>query len=65
MLGYYREPEQTAEALKDGWFHTGDMANFDGTYLRFTRSKKESLKTSGGKIYVAPQVMEISFKEQA
>ena len=62
MLGYYRQPELTEEVLKNGWFHTGDIGEFYGEYLRITDRKKEMFKTSGGK-YVAPQVLENKFKE--
>lgn len=63
MLGYYNQPEKTAEVLKDGWFHTGDIGTFvEGKYLKITDRKKEIFKTSGGK-YIAPQVMENKFKE--
>jgi long-chain acyl-CoA synthetase len=63
MIGYYNQPEKTAEVLKDGWFHTGDIGTFvEGKYLKITDRKKEIFKTSGGK-YIAPQVMENKFKE--
>lgn len=63
MMGYYNKPEQTAEVLKDGWFHTGDIGKFVGDkFLKITDRKKEIFKTSGGK-YIAPQVMENKFKE--
>lgn len=62
MQGYYLEPEMTAEVLKNGWFHTGDIGELDGEYLKITDRKKEMFKTSGGK-YIAPQVMENKFKE--
>lgn len=63
MMGYYKKPELTAEVLKNGWFHTGDIGVLeDGKYLKITDRKKEIFKTSGGK-YVAPQVLENKFKE--
>lgn len=62
MQGYYKEPDMTAEVIKDGWFHTGDIGELDGPYLKITDRKKEMFKTSGGK-YIAPQVMENKFKE--
>ncbi|MEB2778890.1 long-chain fatty acid--CoA ligase [Algoriphagus sp. C2-6-M1] len=62
MQGYYRQPEMTAEVLKNGWFHTGDIGELDGEFLKITDRKKEMFKTSGGK-YIAPQLMENKFKE--
>ena len=62
MQGYYKEPEMTAEVIKNGWFHTGDIGILDGRYLKITDRKKEMFKTSGGK-YIAPQAMENKFKE--
>ncbi len=63
MLGYYNLPEKTAEVMEGGWFHTGDIGEFEeGQYLKITDRKKEIFKTSGGK-YVAPQIMENKFKE--
>ncbi len=62
MQGYYREPEMSAEVLQNGWFHTGDIGELDGEFLKITDRKKEMFKTSGGK-YIAPQLMENKFKE--
>lgn len=63
MMGYYKRPDLTAEAIKDGWLHTGDIGIFeDNKYLKITDRKKELFKTSGGK-YVAPQPIENKMKE--
>ena len=63
MMGYYKDPEKTAEVLKNGYFHTGDIGEIDEDgFLRITDRKKEMFKTSGGK-YVAPQLLENRLKQ--
>ncbi|ESU19191.1 long-chain-fatty-acid--CoA ligase (acyl-CoA synthetase) [Flavobacterium cauense R2A-7] len=63
MMGYYKDDLQTGDALKDGYFHTGDIGEIDANgFLKITDRKKEMFKTSGGK-YVAPQVLENTFKQ--
>ena len=62
MLGYYNRPDLTAEVMKNGWFHTGDIGELvNGEFVKITDRKKEIFKTSGGK-YIAPQPMENKFK---
>jgi long-chain acyl-CoA synthetase len=63
MLGYYKRPDLTAEAITDGWFHTGDIGTIvDNHFVKITDRKKELFKTSGGK-YVAPLTVENLLKE--
>jgi long-chain acyl-CoA synthetase len=58
MMGYYKRPDLTAEAIQEGWLHTGDIGSLEeGRFLRLTDRKKELFKTSGGK-YVAPSPIE-------
>ncbi|WP_224483298.1 AMP-dependent synthetase/ligase [Robertkochia aurantiaca] len=63
MHGYYKDKERTDEVIKDGYFHTGDIGEFDDDgFLKITDRKKEIFKTSGGK-YVAPQLIENEMKQ--
>ena len=63
MLGYYKDPEKTAEVMTEDYFHTGDIGEVcDDGFLKITDRKKEMFKTSGGK-YVAPALIENQLKQ--
>lgn len=58
MQGYWRQPEATAQALVDGWVHTGDVGRFDDDgHLMITDRKKDIIVLSGGD-NVAPARLE-------
>ncbi len=62
FLGYYKEPEATAEALQKGWLHSGDLGAFDKDgFLSITGRKKEIIITAGGK-NIAPKNIEAALK---
>lgn len=64
MLGYYRDPELTAQVIDaDGWLHTGDTGKFTAEgQLIITGRLKSIFKTSFGK-YINPQAIESKFTE--
>jgi long-chain acyl-CoA synthetase len=63
FLGYLKEPEATAETLKDGWLCSGDLGQFDAQgFLSITGRKKEIIITAGGK-NIAPKNIEAMIKQ--
>ena len=63
MVGYYHLPEETAAAIDaDGWFHSGDIGEFEGRHLKITDRKKDILVLANGK-NVAPARIEGLLKE--
>ncbi|RYZ64469.1 MAG: long-chain fatty acid--CoA ligase, partial [Proteobacteria bacterium] len=62
FLGYLNDPKNTADALKDGWYYTGDLGQWTQSgLLRISGRKKEIMKTSGGKM-IAPSPIEEKLK---
>ncbi len=54
MLGYWRQPEATAEALRGGWLHTGDLGAFDDEgFLHIAGRAKEMIKCGGENVFPA------------
>jgi len=66
MKEYYRSPELTAQVLKDGWFHTGDLVRLDEDgYLEFIEKTSSIIVPSGGVKILPAAVEEVLLKHPA
>jgi fatty-acyl-CoA synthase len=59
MLGYYKQPEATAEVLKNGWLHTGDCARMDEEGYLFMADRKKDIIISGAENISCMEVEEV------
>ena len=53
MKGYWNRPEATAEAIKDGWFYSGDVGYFDDEGFLYIRRVKDMIVSGGENVYPA------------
>ena len=65
MKGYWNRPEATAEAIKDGWFHTGDMARQDADGFFFIVDRKKELIIRGGFNIYPREIEEVLYEHPA
>jgi long-chain acyl-CoA synthetase len=59
--GYFKDPELTAQTIKDGWLHTGDVGAVEEGFLKILDRKKDILITAGGK-NITPAFIENKLK---
>ncbi len=65
MKGYYNRPDATEEAMRGGWFHTGDMAFRDADGYIYIVDRKKDMIVSGGENIYPREVEEVLFKHPA
>jgi acyl-CoA synthetase (AMP-forming)/AMP-acid ligase II len=65
MRGYWNRPEETAEALRDGWLHTGDVGAFDDHGYLYVLDRMKDMVISGGNNVYAREVEEVLLRHPA
>ena len=64
-VGYWEQPEQTAEAVRDGWFHTGDLAVWDESASLHIVDRKKDVIISGGENISSPEIEDALYQHPA
>ena len=65
MKGYHNQPEATAEAMKGGWFHTGDLARVDEDGYFFIVDRKKDMIIRGGYNVYPREIEEVLYEHPA
>jgi long-chain acyl-CoA synthetase len=65
MNGYWRRPEATADAIRDGWFHSGDLARVDGDGYFFIVDRKKDMVIRGGYNVYPREIEEVLYEHEA
>ena len=65
ILGYYRDPARTAEAFRDGWFHSGDFGRFDDERRLYVVDRLKDVIKSGGENVSGREVEEVLYQHDA
>ena len=63
--GYWEQPDQTAEAIRDGWFHTGDLAVWDEHANVHIVDRKKDVIISGGENISSPEIEDALYQHPA
>jgi fatty-acyl-CoA synthase len=61
-LGYYRDPEKTAEAFRNGWFHSGDLGYLDEDGRLYVVDRKKDMIKTGGENVASREVEEAIYR---
>jgi fatty-acyl-CoA synthase len=65
FAGYWEQPEETARAIRDGWFHTGDLAVWDAGFNIHIVDRQKDVIISGGENISSPEVEDVLYRHPA
>jgi fatty-acyl-CoA synthase len=65
FIGYWRDPAATRDAIRDGWFHTGDMGRLDEDGFLYIEDRKKDMILSGGENIATPEVERVLYEHPA